>query len=189
MNRSKPRAKEIAQTTQYLSFFLAEEEYAVGILRVREIIELGALTRIPSMPDWIRGVINLRGTVVPVIDLALKLGLRPTPVTKLTCVVIVEASLDGISRTMGVLVDSVSQVIDLSTQDIESPPTFGTKIRADFLLGVGKIDGKLALLLDIDQVLSQTELLAATSLAGGVPPHASVAGSGSSHSEPALSKR
>jgi len=150
---------------QYLSFFIAGEEYAVGILRVKEIIEFGSPTKVPSTPTWIRGVINLRGEVVPVVDLAAKFGLAATPVTKWTCVVIVETELEGQIHTMGVMVDTVSQVIDLAASDIERTPTFGTRVRVDFLLGMGKTGGKFVLLLDIDKVLSASEVLQAAALA------------------------
>ena len=153
--------KRSADQAQYLGFHVAGEEYAVGILRVREILEYDTITRVPGTPASIRGVINLRGSVVPVVDLALKLGLPESPLTKRTCIVIVEVDLDGERTVMGVMADSVTQVIDLSPEDIEPPPTFGTRVHVDYLLGMGKAGKKFILLLDIDRVLSSSELQAA----------------------------
>jgi purine-binding chemotaxis protein CheW len=147
---------------QYLTFCLAGEELAVGILQVREILEYQPLTRVPKAPAWVRGVMNLRGNVVPVIDLARKLTLPETQLTRWTCVVIVEATLDGERLTLGLLADTVSQVVELGPAEIEAPPSFGTRVRVDYLLGVGKLGDKLALLLDIDRVLSADEVLSLT---------------------------
>ena len=149
---------------QYLCFRLAGEECAIGILRVREIIEYDTVTRVPAMPPWVRGVMNLRGGVVPVIDLTVKFGLPESPVTKRSCIVIVEVALDGEPAVMGIVVDAVSQVLELSAADIEPPPAFGTAVRVDYLLGLGKFGDRFVLLLDIDRVLSAAELLKAASL-------------------------
>lgn len=154
------------ESAQYLTFFLAGEEYAAGILRVREILQYEPVTRIPTAPPWIRGVMNLRGSVVPVVDLALKLGLPETAVTKWTCVLIVEVELEGQRAVMGVMADEVTEVIDLRPEDIEPPPPFGTRVRVDYLLGMGKVPGKkFVLLLDLDRVLSTAELLSAAAAA------------------------
>ncbi len=147
------------ETSQHLTFRIAEEEYAVGILQVREIIQYEEVTRVPMTPQWIRGVINLRGSVVPVVDLAVKLGLAASPVTRTTCIVIVEVTLGSERTVMGVLADSVSQVIDLDPGSIEPPPPFGTRARVDYLLGMGRIGHHFALVLDIDRVLSADEVL------------------------------
>ncbi len=144
---------------QFLSFQLAGEEYAVEIFRVREIIEYGVVTHVPMTPPWIRGVINLRGGVVAVIDLAVRFGLPAAEVTPRTCIVIVEAQLGGTATPMGIVADAVSQVMDLRTEDIEPPPAFGARIRLEFLLGMARTDKKFALLLDIDRILSSDELL------------------------------
>ncbi len=159
------------EQSQYLTFFIAGEEYAVGILRVKEIIQYDTLTTVPKTPPWVRGVINLRGGVVPVVDLALKFGLDETQITNSTCIVITEVDLDGEhERTvMGVLADSVSQVIDLRAGDVEAPPAFGTRIHVDYLKGLGKAGKKFVLMLDIDKVLSVDELLATASVAGEGP--------------------
>jgi purine-binding chemotaxis protein CheW len=146
------------EETQYLTFHLASEEYAIGILRVKEIIPYGALTKVPQTPPAIRGVINLRGSVVPVVDLALKFGLAASSVTTRTCIVIVEVKLDGEQTTMGIMADSVSQVIAFSTDDILPAPPFGTRVSMNFLIGMGKAGSKFVLILDIDKVLSAAEL-------------------------------
>ena len=151
--------------TQYLSFRLDEEAYAIAILRVKEILRYAPVTRVPSTPAFIHGVINLRGQVVPIIDLAVKFGLPPWVESKWTCVVVVEIELDGEDTVMGLLVDSVHQVLELAPGDIEEPPAFGPRIHVDYLLGMGKLDHKkFVMLLDIDRVLTEGEMLSATSL-------------------------
>jgi purine-binding chemotaxis protein CheW len=157
--------QEATEQTQYLTFYLAGEEYAIGILRVKEILEYDTLTPVPQTPPSIRGVINLRGRVVPVVDLAAKFGLPPSPLTKRTCIVIVEVTLDGHPTVMGVLADAVSQVMDLAPGDIAAPPVFGTRVRVDYLQGMGKVGKKFILLLDVDRVLAAPELRAAEALA------------------------
>lgn len=149
----------------YLTFFIAGEEYGVPILRVREILELDALTRVPSAPRCIRGVINLRGSVVPVADLALQLGQPECAITKRTCVVVVEVMHEGALLVMGLMVESVNQTIQLIESEIESAPSFGTVARADHLLGMSAVGKKFVQLLDLDRVLSPEELHRAVSLA------------------------
>lgn len=149
------------EATQFLTFLLAEESYAVSILRVREILEYATITPIPNMPSSIRGVINLRGAVVPVVDLAIRFGLPGSRVTKRTCVIIVEIEADGDRLVTGLMADAVSQVVDLPAGEIEPPPAFGSRLRADFLQGLGKMGKKFVLILDLDQALSATELLSA----------------------------
>lgn len=144
--------------TQYLTFHLAGEEYAVGILQIREIITYGTLTKVPHTPPSIRGVINLRGNVVPVVDLGRKFGLTASPVTDRTCIVIVEANINENRTVTGVIADSVSQVISMSDNDILPAPAFGTRVRIDFLRGMGKSGDKFVLVLDIDKVLSADDL-------------------------------
>src|SRR5262249_42486337 len=156
----------VAEQAQYLGFFVAEAEYAIGILRVREILEYDTVTRVPSTPRSIRGVIKLRGRVVPVVDLAVRLGLPESTITKRTCIVVVEAEVDGERAVMGVLADRVSQVIDLRKDEIEPPPSFGTQLRPDCLLGMGRAAGRhFVLILDIDKVLSLEDLAAVPSAA------------------------
>jgi purine-binding chemotaxis protein CheW len=154
-------AAEAGAAPQHLTFFLAGEEYGIGILRAREILEYEALTRVPTMPPWVRGVMNLRGNVVPVVDLALKLGLAETEVTGRTCIIIVEVDLDAESTVMGILADAVNQVIALQSDQVEEPPAFGTRVDAGFLAGMGKLEGRFVLILDVDRALSVDELLSA----------------------------
>jgi purine-binding chemotaxis protein CheW len=146
-----------AQETQYLTFHLAGEEYAVGILQVKEIIPCGALTKVPQTPASIRGVINLRGNVVPVVDLAVKFGLGASAQTHRSCIVIVEVTLDGEPTTLGILADSVSQVMDFSADDVVAPPVFGTRVNTSFLLGMGRSGSKFVLLLNIDRALAASD--------------------------------
>ena len=141
-------------TTQYLTFRLDSEEYAVGILQVREIIAYGTLTKLPHTPSSIRGVINLRGNVVPVVDLRIKFGLTAGRVTNRTCIVIVEANINESPTVMGVIADSVSQVIRMPEENILPAPAFGTRVCADYLLGMGRSGDKFILMLDIGKVLS-----------------------------------
>jgi purine-binding chemotaxis protein CheW len=148
---------------QYLTFFLAGEEYAISILQVTDIIECGTVTRVPGTPPWIRGVHNLRGTVVPVIDLAIKFGLPPTEVTRRTCIVIVELRADDETLIMGVMADSVHQVVDFTAEQIQPPPAFGPRVNVDCLLGMASTNGKFVLLLNIDRVFSSDEIVAAGS--------------------------
>jgi len=151
-------------STQYLSFILDGEAYAIGILRVREILEYQSPTRVPQTPPSIRGVINLRGKVIPIVDLAVKFGLAPTQATKWTCIIVTETTIAGENAVMGVLADAVSEVVDLPAGDIEPPPSFGTRVKVDFLLGMGCAAGeKFVLLLDIDRILSADEVGVAAS--------------------------
>jgi purine-binding chemotaxis protein CheW len=144
--------------SQYLTFALGSEMFAVGILNVKEIIEYGNLTEIPMMPAFIRGVINLRGSVVPVIDLAARFGGSQTEVGRRTCIVIVEVQDDETKHDIGIMVDAVSEVLDIPGSEIEPPPAFGAKIRADFIFGMGKVAGKFVIILNIDNVLSVEEI-------------------------------
>lgn len=162
-------AKEAEELKQYLSFTLGGSDYAVGILQVKEILQFETVTRVPSVPPSVRGVINLRGSVVPVIDLAVKFGLAPMPVTKRTCVLIVEASLEGERAVMGVLADAVREVLDLGPSDVEPPPTFGTQVRVEFITGMAKVGKGFVLLLDLDRVISAREKAAAVELAAEDP--------------------
>jgi len=150
---------EAVEQKQYLTFLLANEEYAIGILKVKEIIEYDTVTTVPKTPKWVRGVINLRGAVVPVVDLAIKFGLELTPVAKTTCIVIVETQFESQNTTIGILVDAVSQVMELASEDLQPVPEFGTRVKVDYLLGMAQLGKKFALLLDVDKVLSTDELL------------------------------
>lgn len=143
---------------QYLTFMLAREVYAIGILGIKEIIEYGQLTEVPNMPSFIRGVINLRGAVVPVVDLTARFGRGTTALTRRTCIVIVEVSNGDEQQVIGVMVDAVNEVLEIAPSEIEPAPSFGAKIRADFIAGMGKVDGRFVILLDADKVLSVDEL-------------------------------
>jgi len=151
--------KEPTDLQQYLTFFVADEEYAMNILRVREIIEYDTLTTIPRAPKWIRGVFNLRGSVVPAVDLAIKFGLNKRPITKTTCIIIVEGQFEKQVTTLGVITDSVSQVVDLSKENILPVPAFGTRIQVGYLLGMVEMGKKFVMVLDAEKVLSSDELL------------------------------
>jgi purine-binding chemotaxis protein CheW len=159
-------------SSQYLSFFLAGEEFALGILQVKEIIEYDTVTRIPGAPVWVRGVFNLRGSVVPVVDLAVKLGMPPATLTRWSCIVVVEVKLGGERVVLGLLADSIGQVIDLGPGEVVPPPSFGAPVHVDYLLGMGRPGGsrKFVLLLDIDKVLSSQEVLATSVLQAPVDP-------------------
>jgi len=142
------------QAAQYLTFMLGGEAFGIGIMAVKEIIEFSGITEVPMMPESIRGVINLRGAVVPVMDLAARFG-RPQSVPgKRTCIVIVELDNDGERQLTGVVVDAVSAVLDIPASEIEPAPSFGTRIRGDFIAGMGKLNGKFVILLNVDQVLA-----------------------------------
>jgi purine-binding chemotaxis protein CheW len=153
---------ESKQSNQFLTFYLAEEEYAVTILKVTEILECAVLTKVPGTPVWIRGVLNLRGAVVPVVDLAVKFGLPPTAITRRTCVIMVELEHEGERLILGVMADAVNQVVELGAEAIQPPPSFGPKVRVDCIQGMGDSNGRFIVLLDIDRVLSSSEILAAT---------------------------
>jgi len=162
-------ARQLAagEDNQYLTFALAGEMFAVGILNVKEIIEYGNLTAIPMMPGYVRGVINLRGAVVPVVDLAVRFGGHESQVQKRTCNVIVEVRQDDMRHDLGIMVDAVSEVLEIQARDIEPPPSFGAKIRADFIAGMGKVNGKFVIILDIQRVLSVDEMASLASVARG----------------------
>ena len=143
---------------QYLTFQLAGEVYGIGILSIKEILEFGELTPVPMMPDTIRGVINLRGSVVPVIDLAMRIGKVKVELTKKTCIVILEVQHEEDIVDIGIVVDAVNEVLEIPPAEIEPAPNFGAKIRTDFIAGMGKLQNKFVVLLNIAQVLSVEEL-------------------------------
>ena len=147
-----------ARIEKYLTFSLGSEEYGVEILKVREIIGLLDITPVPHTPEFIKGVINLRGKVIPVIDLRLKFGLKPKEYDERTCIIVVEISNEASSVMMGIVVDSVSEVLNISTTDIEPAPKFGTNIDIKFILGMAKTKDRVKILLDINKVLTQEEI-------------------------------
>jgi purine-binding chemotaxis protein CheW len=157
---------ELEEQQQYLTFVLGGETYAVSILRIKEIIQYGQLTEVPRMPGFIRGVINLRGSVVPVIDLSVRFGKSPTAEGRRNCIIIIEVAIEAKNQHIGIMVDAVNAVLDIPANEIEPAPTFGTDIRADFIAGMGKINGKFVIILNIQHVLSMDDM-AALVTAGG----------------------
>ena len=142
---------------KYLTFTLAEEEYGIGILKVKEIIGMMAITTVPQTPEYMKGVINLRGKVIPVVDLRLKFGMEAIGYTERTCIIVVEITGDGKKIQIGILVDSVSEVLNIKVGDIEDTPNFGSHLNTDYILGMAKTGGRVKILLDIDKVLSSEE--------------------------------
>lgn len=146
---------------KYLTFNLAGEEYGIGILKVKEIIGIMPITVVPQTPKYIKGVINLRGKVIPVIDLRLKFAIAAAEFTERTCIIVVEITTAGRTILMGIVVDSVSEVLNIKGADIEETPSFGTKLNTEYILGMAKAGGSIKILLDIDKILSIEELQAA----------------------------
>jgi purine-binding chemotaxis protein CheW len=153
------KAKTI-KTGKYLTFTLADEEYGIGILKVKEIIGMMAITSVPRTPEFVKGVINLRGKVIPVIDLRLKFGMDAIQYTDRTCIIVVEIDANDMTIQIGIVVDSVSEVLNIKEEEIEKAPSFGTSINTDYILGMAKIDSGVKILLDIDKVLSAEEITA-----------------------------
>ena len=160
-------ASQPQMVSQYLIFSLGSELFAVGTLRVREIIEYGNNTTVPMMPAFIRGVINLRGAVVPVIDLNARFGRTATEISRRTCVVILEAQAEEATYVLGIVVDAVSAVRQIDSADVEPAPSFGTHIRSDFIDGMAKVKGQFVILLDLGKVLSVDEMSALGHMATG----------------------
>lgn len=158
----------VEQAQQYLTFSLGQEMFAVGILQVREIIEYGAVTTVPMMPAFIRGVINLRGSVVPVIDLTARFGRGASEVHRRSCIVILEVGEDEEQRQeLGVMVDAVSEVVEIPPAQIEPPPSFGARIRTEFIAGMGKVQDRFVILLDVAKVLAVDEMALLAQLSEG----------------------
>jgi len=151
-------AVAVAETTQYLTFKLEEEVFALGISKVREVLDYTTITRIPEMPEFMLGVINLRGSVVPVVDMRLKFGMSRSEAKVNTCIIIVEIELDGETTIMGALADSVQEVLELDPDQVEAPPRIGTRLKSRFIKGMGKRDNQFIIILDIDAVFSADEL-------------------------------
>jgi len=147
------------KTGKYLTFTLENEEYGIGILKAKEIIGMMAITSVPRTPNFVKGVINLRGKVIPVIDLRLKFNMGEIPYTDRTCVIVVEIDSDSETVLIGIVVDSVSEVLNINKNEIEDSPAFGTKLETDYILGMAKTDGRVKILLDIDKVLSKKEMV------------------------------
>ncbi len=156
----KTESKPVVEQKQYLTFTLGGEMFAIGILCIKEIIWYANLTEVPMMPACIRGVINLRGAVVPVMDLSSRFGKPPTTVTKSTCIIIIEVQTEHGHeiQSIGVVVDAVQAVLEIASSEIAPPPTFGAKIQSDFIEGIGKVNGKFVILLHVNRVLCTEEI-------------------------------
>ncbi|MCF8082634.1 MAG: chemotaxis protein CheW [Deltaproteobacteria bacterium] len=173
MDKIKTRRKTVNQRThsldqaegtparkagKYLTFSLADEEYGIGILKIKEIIGMMPITTIPQAPGFVKGVINLRGRVIPVIDLRMRFNMEEVEYTDRTCIIVVEIASRSGTLTIGVVVDSVSEVLNVKSEDIEERPDFGTRLNTDYILGMAKVEGGIKLLLDIDRVLGAGEV-------------------------------
>ena len=181
MNQAKNLPVVAGQATieedhQYLTFLLGGEMFAIAILNIKEIIEYGSLTEVPMMPSFIRGVINLRGSVVPVVDLSSRFGRSRTEISRRTCIVIIEVESEDEKHDIGVMVDSVSEVLEIPRSEIEPPPAFGAKIRVDFMAGMGKVAGKFVIILNANKVLSVEELSMLGDATGAATAEQAVAG-------------
>ncbi len=146
------------KTGKYLTFSLDEEEYGIGILKVKEIIGMMPVTSVPRTPDFVKGVINLRGKVIPVVDLRLKFSMKSIEYTDRTCIIVVEIDSDEATVLIGIVVDAVSEVLNIKESEIEETPQFGTSLNTEYILGMAKMEGGVKILLDIDRVLSQEEV-------------------------------
>jgi purine-binding chemotaxis protein CheW len=145
---------------KYLTFTMANEDYGIGILKIKEIIGMMPITPVPQTPGYVKGVVNLRGKVIPVMDLRLRFGIEAADYTERTCIIVVEIA--GMSGTIqiGIVVDAVSEVLNIRGEDVEDTPTFGTEMNLEYILGMAKMDGGVKILLDIDQVLTAEEIAA-----------------------------
>jgi len=152
---------------KYLTFRLADEEYGLEILKVQEIIGIMNVTRVPGTPEFVRGVINLRGQVIPVVDLRTKFALEMVEDTEKTCIIVVQLDNGNTGMTMGIIVDEVSEVMDIAADQIEPAPSFGDNIHTDFILGMGKVNQQVLTMLDIDRVLSDGEITVVEKVSNG----------------------
>lgn len=159
-NPPKATGRVISSSGKYLTFQLGEESYGLEIMKAQEIIGMMRVTKVPRMPDFVRGVINLRGRVIPVIDLRRKFGLEPKPDTDRTCIIVCQVARDGQQVTVGLIVDEVSEVLDIREDQIDPAPDFGGVVDTSFLLGIGKVGPRVIMLLDADKVFSAAEVAA-----------------------------
>ena len=143
---------------KYLTFKLNEEEYGIGIIKVKEIIGMMAITSVPRTPEFVKGVINLRGKVIPIVDLRLKFSMEAIPYMERTCIIVVEIDSNDATVLIGIVVDAVSEVLNINEDDIEETPTFGTELNTEYILGMAKMEGGVKILLNIDNVLSPKEI-------------------------------
>lgn len=163
MPEKETRAAEVGRQLaekagKYLTFRLGDEEYGLEILKVQEIIKMMSITRVPKTPSFVRGVINLRGKVIPVMELRAKFALQAVEDTEKTCIIVVQVANTDLETTMGIIVDEVSEVMEIVLDQLEEAPEFGEGLATDFILGMGKVEEKVIMLLDIDRVLSSTEI-------------------------------
>jgi purine-binding chemotaxis protein CheW len=159
----------ITETVQYLTFQLDEEVFALDVAKVREILEYNSVTKVPQTPEFMRGVINLRGSVVPVIDMRLKFGMSATEQTVNTCIIVVEVNMEGETSVLGALADSVQEVVEMEPEQIEPAPHIGTRLNTNFIKGMGKHEGDFVMILDIDKVFSEGEIAAVALSSGSAP--------------------
>lgn len=150
---------------KYLTFMLGKEEYGIEILKVHQIIQMQEVTRVPKTPVYVRGVINLRGRVIPVIDLRLKFGMQSQEDTEKTCIIVAQIEMEGHSITMGTIIDEVREVLEITAEDIEETPSFGDSVDTQFIMGMAKLGERVKMLLDMDKVLSAHELHSLSKLA------------------------
>ena len=162
MEQSQPILEDSATVTgkegKYLTFTLAEEEYGIGILKIKEIIGMMSITSVPQTPEFVKGVINLRGKVIPVVDLRSRFGMTAIDYTERTCIIVVEISGPAGTIQIGIVVDSVSEVLNIKADHIEDTPSFGTKLNTEYILGMAKMDGGVKILLDIDKILKEEDI-------------------------------
>ncbi len=156
-----------SEATQYLTFKLEDEVFALDISKVREVLDFTTITKVPRTPEFMRGVINLRGSVVPVVDMRLKFGMSRTERSVNTCIIIVEVDVDGEKLVLGTLADSVQEVLDLGPDHIEPAPRIGTRLKTEFIKGMGKRESDFIIILDIDKIFSTEELTLTQDVGGG----------------------
>ena len=157
------------EVIQYLTFISGRETFAIGILDVKEIIEIEHITRVPMMPDFICGIINLRGKVVPVVELCARLGRQTDNVTKKSCIILVEVGPEDDRQTIGMLVDEVNEILEIDDKHTEPPPNFGTDIRTEFIRAMGRVNERFIILLDVEHVLSVDDISGLSKLRGILP--------------------
>lgn len=150
--------EELGQINSYLTFKLGEEEFAANVSKVLSIMEMTKITKVPKSPEYMQGVINLRGQVLPVVDTRIKFGMSPTEFTQNTCIIVMEVNVENEQVLVGALVDSVQEVLELNDEDIQPPPSIGTNYKSEFISGMAKVDEKFIMILDMDKVFSAKEL-------------------------------
>ncbi|MCX8042911.1 MAG: chemotaxis protein CheW [Desulfobacterota bacterium] len=156
---SKDEKPQTGTSEKYLTFNLGKEQYGIQILKIKEIIGLMDITKVPRTPEFVRGVINLRGKVIPVIDLRTKFGMEKIDDTEQTCIIVIDIVIDDNPVQMGIIVDSVSEVLDIPQMDIEETPSFGTLVKTEFIKGIAKTKGGVKILLNIEEILTKSEII------------------------------